>query len=74
MLDQLAARGVERVAVTLHVGYGTFQPIRVDTVEAHEMEAEHYEASVQMGELALLPAVAVNCRRTGASRGLSSRG
>ncbi len=43
LLDELAARGVELEAVTLHVGYGTFQPIRVDTVEAHEMEGEHYE-------------------------------
>ena len=30
LLDALAARGVERAAMTLHVGYGTFQPIRVD--------------------------------------------
>ncbi len=45
LLDALAARGVERAAVTLHVGYGTFQPIRVDRVEDHQMEAEHYEVS-----------------------------
>ena len=37
--------GVERASITLHVGYGTFQPIRVDRVEEHEMEAEHYEVS-----------------------------
>ena len=43
ILQELAARGVERVSLTLHVGYGTFQPIRVDRVEEHEMEAEHYE-------------------------------
>lgn len=43
ILQELAARGVERVSITLHVGYGTFQPIRVDRVEEHEMEAEHYE-------------------------------
>jgi S-adenosylmethionine:tRNA ribosyltransferase-isomerase len=41
----LHARGVERVSITLHVGYGTFQPIRVDRVEEHQMEAEHYEVS-----------------------------
>jgi S-adenosylmethionine:tRNA ribosyltransferase-isomerase len=45
LLEALRAKGVERAAVTLHVGYGTFQPIRVDSVEAHEMEAEHYEVS-----------------------------
>jgi S-adenosylmethionine:tRNA ribosyltransferase-isomerase len=45
ILEALRERGVERVSVTLHVGYGTFQPIRVDRVEAHEVEAEHYEVS-----------------------------
>ena len=45
VLDSLRDRGVERVSVTLHVGYGTFQPIRVDRVEEHQMEAEHYEVS-----------------------------
>ena len=37
LLDSLARRGIERTAVTLHVGYGTFQPIRVDRVEDHQM-------------------------------------
>lgn len=45
LLEALDARGVQRAAVTLHVGYGTFQPIRVDRVEDHQMEAEHYEVS-----------------------------
>jgi len=45
MFDALESRGVERVSVTLHVGYGTFQPIRVDRVEEHEMEAEQYDVS-----------------------------
>jgi len=45
LLDALTAVGVERAAVTLHVGYGTFQPIRVERVEDHQMEAEHYEVS-----------------------------
>jgi S-adenosylmethionine:tRNA ribosyltransferase-isomerase len=45
ILDALAARGVERVSITLHVGYGTFQPIRVDRIEEHEMDPEHYEVS-----------------------------
>ena len=46
ILEALAARGVERVHVTLHVGYGTFQPIRVDDVNQHQMESEHYEVGV----------------------------
>ncbi len=45
ILDALEARGVERAAVTLHVGYGTFQPIRVEQVDEHQVEAEHYEVS-----------------------------
>ena len=43
LLDALTARGVERATVTLHVGYGTFQPVRVDRVEDHRVEAEEYE-------------------------------
>ncbi len=42
LLASLAARGVERAEVTLHVGYGTFQPIRVDVVEEHRMESEQF--------------------------------
>ena len=45
MLAALAGRGVERATVTLHVGYGTFQPVRVDRVEDHQVEAEHYEVT-----------------------------
>ena len=45
LLEALADRGIQRAAVTLHVGYGTFQPIRVDRVEDHQMEAEHYEVT-----------------------------
>jgi S-adenosylmethionine:tRNA ribosyltransferase-isomerase len=41
----LAARGVEIAEITLHVGYGTFQPIRVDRVEDHRLERERYEIS-----------------------------
>ena len=42
LLDRLAARGVERTAITLHVGYGTFKPVRVDRVEAHEVDPEAF--------------------------------
>ena len=45
VLDELARRGVERATITLHVGYGTFQPIRADVVEEHRMEPEHYEVT-----------------------------
>jgi len=41
-LDDLAARGVERTEVTLHVGYGTFKPVKADRVEEHVVDAERY--------------------------------
>ena len=43
LLAALAARGVELAEITLHVGYGTFQPVRVERVEDHRLEAERYE-------------------------------
>jgi S-adenosylmethionine:tRNA ribosyltransferase-isomerase len=51
ILAALRERGVERASVTLHVGYGTFQPIRVDRVEDHQMEAEHYEVPADTADL-----------------------
>ena len=42
LFDALAAKGVRRAAVTLHVGPGTFKPVKADTVEAHRMDAERY--------------------------------
>lgn len=42
LLAALDARGVERATVTLHVGYGTFQPVRVENLDEHRMEAEHF--------------------------------
>lgn len=43
MLERLAAQGVRIARVTLHVGAGTFQPVRTDTVEAHRMHRERFE-------------------------------
>ena len=40
LLEMLEARGVKRAFVTLHVGAGTFQPVRSDDLEAHVMHAE----------------------------------
>lgn len=45
ILDAIDARGVERQEITLHVGYGTFKPVRVTEVESHVVEPEHYEIS-----------------------------
>ena len=43
LLDRLRDRGIETVKITLHVGYGTFQPIRVEKVADHRIESEPYD-------------------------------
>src|SRR5487761_1844713 len=43
LLEELRPRGVETCEITLHVGLGTFQPVRVEQVEDHRMEPERYE-------------------------------
>jgi S-adenosylmethionine:tRNA ribosyltransferase-isomerase len=40
LLERLARRGVESTSVTLHVGAGTFQPVRTDDVRDHQMHSE----------------------------------
>ena len=45
VLGELSARGVECCEITLHVGLGTFQPVRVKQIEDHQMEAERYNVS-----------------------------
>ncbi|MDH4018480.1 MAG: tRNA preQ1(34) S-adenosylmethionine ribosyltransferase-isomerase QueA [Xanthomonadales bacterium] len=45
LLDQLKEAGVESTTVTLHVGAGTFQPMRVENIEDHLMHAEWLEVS-----------------------------
>jgi len=46
ILRSLDDAGVERAAITLHVGYGTFKPVRASEVEAHTVDAERYAISV----------------------------
>ncbi len=41
-LDALAARGIERAEVTLHVGYGTFKPVKANRVEDHVVDPERF--------------------------------
>lgn len=43
LLEAIAAKGVERAFVTLHVGAGTFQPVRVERIEDHHMHHEWLE-------------------------------
>lgn len=47
LLETLAAAGVESTFVTLHVGAGTFQPVRVDRIEDHTMHSEIVKVSPQ---------------------------
>ena len=45
LLASLEARGVRHVEITLHVGYGTFKPIRIERVEEHTVDAEPFQIS-----------------------------
>ncbi len=42
LLEKIKEKGVEVANVTLHVGIGTFRPVKVETVEEHQMHSEHY--------------------------------
>jgi len=42
LLERLTERGVEHTEITLHVGYGTFKPVKVDRVEDHTVDPEWY--------------------------------
>jgi S-adenosylmethionine:tRNA ribosyltransferase-isomerase len=51
ILDRLAARGVTVAPVTLHVGYGTFEPIRTPDIRAHHMHRERYAIPADTAQL-----------------------
>ena len=46
----LDAQGVRRTTVTLHVGPGTFKPVRAERIEDHAMDAEHFQLSREAAE------------------------
>ena len=50
LLESIAAAGIEVVQITLHVGYGTFQPVRAERVEEHKVEPEIYTISESAAE------------------------
>ncbi|HYE36256.1 tRNA preQ1(34) S-adenosylmethionine ribosyltransferase-isomerase QueA [Methylocaldum sp.] len=50
MFERLATKGVERAFVTLHVGSGTFQPLRVDELDEHKMHSERCEVDANVVE------------------------
>ena len=47
LLDRIAERGVRIVPVTLHVGAGTFQPVRAEDVSRHRMHEERYDVPAE---------------------------
>ena len=50
ILARLKQRGIESAEITLHIGLGTFQPVRVDRVENHKLHCEHYEIPADTAE------------------------
>ena len=50
-MDELHAMGVRTAFVTLHVGLGTFRPVKEDNVLNHKMHSEHYHLPAQTAEL-----------------------
>jgi S-adenosylmethionine:tRNA ribosyltransferase-isomerase len=50
LMEALKQRGVSVVALTLHVGYGTFVPVRVADIRRHRMHAEYFSISQQVAE------------------------
>ena len=51
LLAQIREKGVSVAEITLHVGLGTFRPVKVDTVEEHHMHSEYYEVNAEAAAL-----------------------
>lgn len=79
-LERLQRIGVERTFVTLHVGAGTFQPVRVDDIREHHMHSEWLEVSAETcehlkrvrahgGRVIAVGTTAVRCLETAAASG-----
>ncbi|EEJ50189.1 tRNA preQ1(34) S-adenosylmethionine ribosyltransferase-isomerase QueA, partial [Oribacterium sinus] len=50
LLEQCEAKGVEILRITLHVGLGTFRPVKMEEVEKHHMHSEYYSVSQEVAE------------------------
>jgi S-adenosylmethionine:tRNA ribosyltransferase-isomerase len=50
LLAELESRGIQRTTITLHVGYGTFKPVRVDRVEDHVVDPERYSVGPEAAD------------------------
>jgi S-adenosylmethionine:tRNA ribosyltransferase-isomerase len=81
-LVSLAARGIERTEVTLHVGYGTFKPVRAERVQDHVVDPERFSVTPEAaaavtrarGEARRLIAVGTTSVRTLESLTIGERG
>ncbi len=51
LMERLKAKGVEFAYITLHVGLGTFRPVKVDDITQHQMHSEHYFMSQETADL-----------------------
>lgn len=80
LMQEITEQGIDSVFVTLHVGAGTFQPVRVDNIEEHQMHSEYLEVSVDVcekvkqckargGRVIAVGTTAVRCLETAAQAG-----
>ena len=51
LMEKIKEKGVEIGFVTLHVGLGTFRPVKADNIEEHHMHSEHYHLSAETADL-----------------------
>ncbi len=51
LLEQIRCSGIHIAKITLHVGLGTFRPVKVDKIEEHEMHSEYYEITTEAAQL-----------------------
>ncbi|KHD38424.1 S-adenosylmethionine tRNA ribosyltransferase [Clostridium acetobutylicum] len=50
LLDKIRAKGIKTVFLTLHVGLGTFRPVKVENIESHHMHSEYYMLSKESAD------------------------
>jgi len=51
ILDEISKKGIHIAKVTLHVGLGTFRPVKVDDVTEHKMHSEYYSVSKEQADI-----------------------
>ncbi|MCR5005691.1 MAG: tRNA preQ1(34) S-adenosylmethionine ribosyltransferase-isomerase QueA [Clostridiales bacterium] len=51
LLEQLKEKGIRIAFITLHVGLGTFRPVKVEKIEDHEMHSEYYQISQETADI-----------------------